>query len=312
MRDLRVARAAKIAEGVHLFELRDPDGGDLPEFAPGAHIVVRTPSGVERKYSLCNDPMETDRYVIAVKREDNGRGGSISMCDSLEEGDLIAVSEPKNDFPLQNSPAGYTFIAGGIGITPILSMARKLLGEGKGNFKLYYLTRSPELTAFAEELSAPEFRGKVVIHHDNGDPAQALDLWPALERPKGQIYCCGPAGLMDAVRDMSGHWSQAAVHFEAFTDGHTVKPEDVPFTVRLAKSGESHEVPVGTPILEVLREHGHDVPFSCEAGSCGSCRTGLVSGDVDHRDFVLMDDEKDRFIMVCVSRGRGGEVVIDM
>lgn len=311
MPSLRVAEANEIAEGIHSFELRDPDGGDLPEFTPGSHIIVKTPAGVERKYSLNNDPLETDRYVIAVKREEEGRGGSASMCDDLKEGDLLEFSGPKNDFPMGNSPAGYTLIAGGIGITPILSMARKLIGEGKSNFKLYYLTRSPETTAFLEELQGREFKGKVVIHHDKGDPDQAYDLWPILEKPKGQIYCCGPAGLMDAVRDMSGHWSSAAVHFEAFTDGHTIKPEDVPFTVKLAQSGASYEVPVGTPILEVLRNNGHDVPFSCEAGSCGSCRTKLISGDVDHRDFVLTEDEHDQFIMVCVSRGRGGDVEID-
>ncbi|MGE3247610.1 MAG: 2Fe-2S iron-sulfur cluster-binding protein [Beijerinckiaceae bacterium] len=311
MLTLRVARAEKIAEGICLFELRHPQGADLPEFSPGSHVVVTTPSGDERKYSLSNDPLETDRYVIAVKREEGGRGGSVSMCDNVKQGDELAVSEPKNDFPLGNSPAGYTLIAGGIGITPILAMARHLTNEGK-SFKLYYLSRSPETTAFLDELSQPHWRGKVTIHHDGGDPANGYDLWPVLEKPKGQIYCCGPAGLMDAVRDMTGHWSPSAVHFEAFTDGHTIKPEDVPFTVKLAKSGESYEVPVGKPILDVLREHGHDVPFSCEAGSCGSCRTGLISGDVDHRDFVLMDEEKDSNIMVCVSRGRGGVVVIDM
>ena len=311
MRTLRVTRAEKIADGIHLFELRDPGGAELPPFTPGSHVAVKTPSGAERKYSLSNDPMETDRYVIAVKREENGRGGSSSMCDQVKTGDDLQVSDPKNDFPMGNSPAGYTLIAGGIGITPILSMARQLKSEGK-SFKLYYLTRSPETTAFLDELKGPEWRGKVVIHHDGGNPDNGFDLWPVLEKPKGQIYCCGPAPLMDAVRDMSGHWSQAAVHFEAFADGHTVKPEDVPFTVKLAKSGQSYPVPVGTPILEVLREHGHDVPSSCEAGSCGSCKTGLISGDVDHRDFVLLDEEKTTYIMVCVSRGRGGDVVLDM
>ncbi len=307
---LRVGRAEKIADGIHLFELVDPDGGDLPEFTPGAHVVVKTPSGLDRKYSISNNPLETDNYTIAVKREENSRGGSASMCDELKTGDSIEVSEPQNDFPLGNSPAGYTLIAGGIGITPILAMARHLANEGK-SFKIYYLTRSPETTAFLKELSGPEWRGKVVIHHDGGDPGNTYDLWPVCEKSKGHIYCCGPAGLMEAVRDMTGHWSPNAVHFEAFTDGHTIKPEDVPFTVTLAKSGVSYEVPAGTPILEVLRENGHDVPFSCEAGSCGSCRTKLISGDVDHRDFVLLDEEQDNNIMVCVSRGRGGEVVID-
>jgi len=312
MRELRVERAEKIAEDIHLFELRDPSGADLPEFSSGAHVTVRTPSGEERKYSLCNDPAERDSYVIAVKREPKSRGGSSSMCADLKAGDMLPVSEPKNDFELAHSPAGYTFIAGGIGITPLLSMARHLTSSGGPSFKLYYLTRSPQTTAFLDELKAPEFAGKVIIHHDQGDIANAYDLWPVLEKPKGHVYCCGPSGLMDSVRDMTGHWSASAVHFEAFADGGAVRPEDAPFTVRIAGSGETIDVPVGVSILEALRAAGHAVPSSCESGSCGSCRTKLVSGDVDHRDFVLTPDEYADNIMVCVSRGRGGEVVIDL
>ena len=310
MRLLRVARASKIADDIFEFELRDPDGAKLPPFTAGSHIDVRTPCGEARKYSLSNDPAETDRYVIAVKRDAAGRGGSISMCDSLQEGGTLEAGEPKNEFALVKSFGGYTLIAGGIGITPIMSMARQLLNDGTP-FKLYYLTRNRASTAYADELSQQPFKGKVVLHHDDGDADKALDLWPVLEKPKGHIYCCGPRGLMDAVRDMSGHWSQQAVHFEAFTDGHSAKPEDVPFTVKIASSGETLEVPVGQPILDVLRKAGHNVPYSCASGSCGSCKTRLVSGDVDHRDWVLQENEKVSFIMVCVSRGRG-EVVVDL
>jgi phthalate 4,5-dioxygenase reductase subunit len=312
MRQLRVERAEKIADDIHMFELRDASGADLPEFTSGSHVTLQTPSGDERKYSLCNDPAERDRYVIAVKKEPASRGGSRSMCEEVKSGDTIAVSDPVNDFELAPSPAGYTFIAGGIGITPLLSMSRHLLTQGGPSFKLYYLTRSPETTAFLEDLKAPEFAGKVVIHHDGGDINNAYDLWPALEKPKGHVYCCGPRGLMDAVRDMTGHWSAAAVHFEAFADGSTARPEDVAFVVKIKQTGETIDVPVGTSILDALRESGHSVPSSCESGSCGSCRTKLVSGDVDHRDFVLTPDEHADNIMVCVSRGRGGEVVIDI
>ena len=311
MRHLRVVRAQKIADDIFEFELQDPAGAALLPFTAGSHVLVNTPSGEERKYSLCNDPLEADRYVIAVKRDANGRGGSLAMCDQVKAGDMLAISEPRNDFALVKSFAGYILIAGGIGITPILAMARHLLNEG-ASFKLYYLTRNRASTAYADELSQPPFKGKVVIHHDEGDPARAIDLWPVLEKPRGHIFCCGPAGLMESVRDMSGHWSKTAVHFEAFTDGHTIKPEDKSFSVRLAKSGVSYEVPAGQPILDVLRKHGHHVPYSCASGSCGSCRTGLISGDVDHRDFVLQDGEKSSQIMVCVSRGRGGEIVIDL
>jgi phthalate 4,5-dioxygenase reductase subunit len=306
----RVTRAERIAEDIHLFELRDPAGGELPEFSAGAHVSVRVPNGLMRKFSLCNDPAERDRYVIAVKREVPGRGGSQSMIRDVAEGAEVPVSAPANNFALAKSPAGYLFVAGGIGITPIMAMIRQLTAAG-GRFRLYYCTRTPDATAFRDELLAPELRGKVKIHHDGGDLARALDLWPVVEKPQGHLYCCGPRGLMQAVRDMTGHWSPSAVHFEAFTEAAETRADDKQFTVRLAKSGGSFVVPVGKTILEALRDHGLDVPSSCESGTCGTCRTRLVSGEVDHRDLVLADDERASNIMVCVSRARSEELVID-
>jgi phthalate 4,5-dioxygenase reductase subunit len=306
----RVTRAERIADDIHLFELRDPAGGELPEFSAGAHVSLRVPNGLIRKYSLCNDPAERDRYVIAVKREAGGRGGSESLIRDVGEGAEVPVSAPANNFALAKSPAGYLFVAGGIGITPIMAMIRQLTAEG-GRFRLFYCTRTAAATAFRDELSAPELRGKVKIHHDGGDLAKALDLWPIVEKPQGHLYCCGPRGLMQTVRDMTGHWSPSAVHFEAFTEAAEAKPDDRPFTVRLAKSGDRIAVPVGKTILEALRDHGLDVPSSCESGTCGTCRTRLISGDIDHRDLVLADDERAANIMVCVSRARGDEIVID-
>jgi phthalate 4,5-dioxygenase reductase component len=203
-------------------------------------------------------------------------------------------------------------IAGGIGITPLIAMARQLNGEGR-RYKLYYLTRSPEHTAFRDELASDAFKGKVVIHHDQGDPAQAFDLWPVLEKPTAaHVYCCGPRPLLEAVRDMTGHWSPAAIHFESFIDAAAAaKPEDKAFTVVLAKSGARIEVPPGVSILEAMRDQGHEAPSSCESGTCGTCRTRLVSGEADHRDLVLMDDEKASQIMICVSRARTPEIAID-
>jgi phthalate 4,5-dioxygenase reductase subunit len=306
----RVTRAERIAEDIHLFELRDPAGGELPAFSAGAHVSLRVPNGLIRKYSLCNDPTERDRYLIAVKREAGGRGGSASLIRDVAEGTEVSVSAPANNFALAKSPAGYLFVAGGIGITPIMAMIRQLMAEG-GRFRLYYCTRTAAATAFCDELSAPDLRGKVKIHHDDGDLAKALDVWPIVEKPQGHLYCCGPRGLMQTVRDMTGHWSPSAVHFEAFTDPAEAKPDDKPFTVRLARTGETIEVPVGITILEALRDHGLDVPSSCESGTCGTCRTRLVSGEADHRDLVLADGERAGNIMVCVSRARSDELVID-
>jgi phthalate 4,5-dioxygenase reductase component len=312
MMPLRIAHSEQIAQDIHLFELVKPGGSELPEFTAGAHLTVRVPNGLLRKYSLCNDPAERDRYVMGVRREAEGRGGSVSLIEEAKVGDELLVAPPRNDFKLVRSAAGYIFIAGGIGITPIMSMIRHLKSTGGGRFKLYYLTRSPEMTAFREELSGPEFRGQVTIHHDHGDPEKSFDLWPIFEQPKGQqIYCCGPRALMEAVKDMTGHWSSSAVHFEAFNEPPRATAEDKPFKVRLASSGDVIEVPVGVTILEALRAHGVQVPSSCESGTCDTCRTKLLDGEADHRDLVLAEHEKEDFIMVCVSRARSEEIGID-
>jgi phthalate 4,5-dioxygenase reductase subunit len=308
---LRVSRTADAAQDIRLFELRSADGGELPEFSPGSHISLRVPNGMIRKYSLCNDPAERDRYVIAVLREPRGRGGSVSMVDGVKEGDEILATAPRNDFPLVTSPAGYTFIAGGIGITPILSMMRHLKSSGGAKFKLYYCTRTKEQTAFREELLASEFRGQVVMHHDGGDLDKALDLWPALENPKGHVYCCGPRGLMDSVRDMAGHWNASNVHFEAFSEAQSHKPDDRPFRVKLARSGTVVEVPADKTILETIRAAGYEAPSSCESGTCGTCKTKLLAGEPDHRDLVLAERERGDNIMICVSRAKSDEITID-
>ncbi len=309
---LRITQKQNVADDIAFFELRRADGGDLPPFSAGGHVTLRIPNGDLRTYSLCNDPDERDRYCIAVKRDALGRGGSMNLVDAAFEGDDIAVSEPRNDFELVAAPH-YLFIAGGIGITPILSMIRHLRATGQGKFKLIYLTRSAQTTAFLDELKAPDFRGMVTIHHDEGNIENALDLWPVLEKPgMAHLYCCGPRGLMQAVRDMTGHWSSARVHFEDFTPpGAMTKPDDVVFNVQLARSGATYEVPVGKTILEVLRANGHEVASSCESGTCGSCRTKLLAGEVDHRDLALADYEKADSLMVCVSRGLS-DITLDL
>jgi phthalate 4,5-dioxygenase reductase component len=308
---LQVARAERIARDIHLLELRDPAGAALPPFTAGSHVSVRAPNGSLRKYSLCNDPGETHRYVIGVKRDPAGRGGSVSLVDGVRVGDSVETSLPANAFELDEKASAYLLIAGGIGITPILAMAHRLAALGK-RFRLVYLTRSPEDTAFADLLGEEPFRGKVTLHHDGGDPDRAFDLWPLLEKPGGQLYCCGPRPLLEAVRDMTGHWSTAAIHFESFLDAAAAaKPEDRSFSVRLAQSGTTIAVPPAVSILEAMRAAGHDAPSSCESGTCGTCRTRLLEGVADHRDLVLAEDERDRWIMICVSRAATPEIAID-
>jgi phthalate 4,5-dioxygenase reductase component len=312
MMPLRVTRNDKFADGIHIMEFRNANGQPLPEFSAGAHIAIQTPNGALRKYSLCNDPAERDRYLIAVKREANGRGGSTDLIDHVQAGDQLMVAAPVNDFGLPRRAQDFLFIAGGIGITPIMAMIRQLRTEGK-RFRLYYCTRSPETTAFLDELSAPEFKDQVTIHYDQGDPSRSLDLRQILQERKNRehLYCCGPRPMMEAVRRMTDHWSSAAVHFEAFSDAETHKPTDKPFKVRLARSGAVVEVPTSKTILEAMRERGLDVPSSCETGTCGTCRTKLLAGEADHRDLVLTEHERADTIMICVSRARSDEITID-
>jgi phthalate 4,5-dioxygenase reductase subunit len=311
---LTVTKKAQVADDIFLFELQDPSGGELPVFSPGAHITITTPSGQKRRYSLCNDSAERDRYVIAVKQEKNGRGGSLSLTTAIGEGAEIEIEPPENEFAMSRiEPKSYIFIAGGIGITPIRSMILHLLRLGKANFKLYYFTRSPSLMAFREEFAATEFADRVVLHHDNGDPGQAYDLWPVLEEQRGaQLYCCGPRGLMDAVRDMTGHWSDAAVHFEDFVGATVNYDDDTPFTVILAKSGKRYDVAAKVSILDTLRKHGHVLASSCESGTCGTCRTRYLAGEPDHRDLVLSEREKRSEIMICVSRAKSSALTLDI
>lgn len=309
---LRVQAAPFVATDIRQFDFVAPAGTELPEFAPGAHLLVQTPSGVTRRYSLCSAPDERGLYSIAVKREANGRGGSCSMVDDVAVGDLLHVSLPRNEFELKEGAPNYLFIAGGIGITPIRSMIQHLRNTDSAPWKLYYLSRDAELTAYRDELGAPEFRGKVVIHHDHGQSEQSFDLWPVLEKPKGtHLYCCGPKGLMEAVRDMTGHWSAAAVHFEDFGAGKSERMvEDKPFVVRMGREGAPLQVAADASILQTLRKHGHRIPSSCESGTCGSCRMRLLAGDADHRDLVLTDTERLDHIMVCVSRAHSLELVL--
>jgi phthalate 4,5-dioxygenase reductase component len=309
---LRVTRNDPIADGIHILEFRDPSGRQLPEFSAGAHIAVRVPNGMLRKYSLCNDPSERDRYQIAVKREDNGRGGSCSLIDDTKAGEELAVTAPVNDFGLPPRGQDFLFIAGGIGVTPIMAMIRQVMSEGK-RFRLFYCSRSPEATAFREELSAPQFKDTVTIHYDQGEVSRSLDLRPILaeRRNREHLYCCGPRPLMEAVRAMTDHWSPTAVHFEAFSEAETHKADDKPFKVKLVRSGAVLDVPITKTILEALQDHGLDVPSSCETGTCGTCRTRLLAGEADHRDLVLAEHERKDTIMICVSRARGEEITID-
>jgi phthalate 4,5-dioxygenase reductase subunit len=192
------------------------------------------------------------------------------------------------------------------------AMIHELRAAGK-RFRLFYFNRTPEMAAFRDELSTAELKDSVVIHYDQGDPARSFDLKPILKERQNRehLYCCGPRPLMEAVRTMTDHWSPTAVHFEAFSEAETHKATDTAFNVRLARSGKLVEIPADKTILDVLRDNGLDVPFSCETGTCGTCRTKMLAGVADHRDLVLAEHEKTDNIMICVSRAKTDELTLD-
>ena len=317
---LRIAALEDLAEGIRGFTLVSADAGTpLPAFTPGAHLALRTPCGNVRSYSLCNAPTDalaSGAYRIAVKREPASRGGSASLHDAARVGEVLAAGAPRNAFAFNPAAKACLFIAGGIGITPILSMIRALAataeqGEYAPPWKLVLLGRDAASTPFLDELRAHGRR--VTVHFDGGAAERRFDLWPLLEKPNSaEIWCCGPRPLMDSVRDMTGHWSTGKVHFESFVEGGVARPDDQPFRVRLARSGTEFAVPVGTSLLAALRAHGCAVGSSCESGTCGSCRTGLVAGVAEHRDMVLLPEEMDHQIMPCVSRAAGGLLELDL
>ena len=253
------------------------------------------------------------RYQIGVKHLQAGRGGSASMIEDLRAGDTLTTSLPINYFPLDPATGKSLLIAGGIGITPILAMARHLRAL-HAPFRLVYCARSADAAAFVDVLTAPEFADRTVIHYDEGDPARALDLKARLAKYQqgAHVYCCGPRGLMQAVREASRHWPPGTVHFEDFGSGaHPGATEEAESRVRLARSGDIVAVRPDESILDALRRHGVDVPSSCEAGTCGSCRMTLLARQAEHRDFVLDEDEHGSAIIICVSRAVSEELTRD-
>lgn len=310
-RRLSVAAREQVADGIWRFVLTARNGEALDWPGAGAHLPVFTPGGHWRQYSLCQAPGEAGGYEIAVKREAGGRGGSVSLCDGAEPGSALWCGQPRNHFALDERAQSLLLIAGGIGLTPILAMARAAAANDTP-FTLLALSRDAAGMPFQDALDGLRASGKVVVHHDRGRADDAFDLWPLLEKPRRgtQVYCCGPRGLMDAVRDMSGHWPSGSVHFESFGVSAVERARDEAFMAVLASTGRRVEVAAGQSLLDALRAAGCSVASSCESGSCGSCRTGLLEGAAEHRDFVLGEAEQQTQIMPCVSRARAGTVLV--
>jgi ferredoxin-NADP reductase len=304
------------AEGIASFELRNPDGGPLPPFTAGSHIDVHIPPDFVRQYSLCNDPAERHRYVIAALREEKGRGGSRALHDGTRVGDTLTIGGPRNHFALSSTAERHLLVAGGIGVTPMMAMLAQLEATGAA-YKLYYCTRSLDKTAFADRLDPLVGAGKVVLHHDGGDASRSLDLARLLEtyHPGTHLYYCGPAGFMEAARRASAHWPSDAVHCEYFTPPAEATPPATanrPFKVKLARSGLTLDVPADRTIVDVLRANDVFIETSCENGICGTCLTRYVDGEPEHRDVVLDASDRNEFVLVCCARSKTPVLTLDL
>ncbi|MCW5686007.1 MAG: oxidoreductase [Pseudolabrys sp.] len=299
------------AENVNIFEFSSVSGGVLTAVTPGAHIDVHLPNGLIRQYSLLRAEEKPITYEIAVKRDSQSRGGSSFLFDEIKVGMVVEVGEPRNNFPLCEAAESSILVAGGIGITPILCMARSLALRG-AQFSLHYTCRSRQEAAFLKEVSAfSEYQ----IHIDEESDMQLLDLARIVQMApeSAHIYCCGPKPMLSAFESACADIPSERVHVEYFVPKHGDAAEGG-FTIELAKSGHSLYVPKGQRIIDVLRKNGVAVPTSCEQGVCGTCETKVLGGIPDHRDALLTESERaiGKTMMICCSGSLSDRLVLDL
>ncbi|MGW5639771.1 PDR/VanB family oxidoreductase [Streptomyces sp. NPDC003832] len=298
---LRVTAHEPVADGVVRLRL---EGAGLPRWEPGAHLDLVLPSGLVRPYSLCGDPEDTSSYTVAARLVEGGRGGSREVHERVRAGQELEVRGPRNRFPLV--PArGYVFVAGGIGITPILPMLRAL-PEG-ADWRLLYGGRTRASMPFLEEIEKLDAgRGRVTVVAEDESGTPDLDALFAGAPEDAAVYCCGPEGLMAAVEERVPE-----VRLERFAP-RARAADDAPFEVELRRSGRTVTVPANSTVLAAVRAELPNTPYSCEQGFCGTCQQRVLEGEVEHRDELLTDAERDGSMLICVSRARGERLVLDM
>ncbi|CAN7294887.1 PDR/VanB family oxidoreductase [Phyllobacterium sp. LjRoot231] len=294
---MRLMGIQYLAHETNLYEFEPVDGVPIPAAGPGAHVDIHLPNGMIRPYSLVHSG-EDNRYTIGVKRDAAGRGGSACLHDTVRVGAVLTVGVPRNNFPLVETADHTVLIAGGIGITPIWCMAERLQELGR-SFELHYACRDRRDVAFLDRLE----QLSVARIHIDAEAGGFLDLCAIIDRaPAGShLYCCGPTPMLDAFEATTRGLDPAHVHLERFGPVEEVSREGG-FVVALEKSGREFTIPEGKSILEVLRDAGLDVDFSCEQGICGACQVQVVDGEPDHRDMFLSDEEKaEGSMMICCS-----------
>jgi ferredoxin-NADP reductase len=311
-----VAEKRVMAEGITAFTLRSPVGGPLPPMTPGAHLDVHLPGGLVRQYSLCNRVDDEGFYTIAVKREPDSRGGSIAMHDVVRPGDLLRIGLPKNNFPQDKTAKRSVLIAGGIGITPLISMARHLAARGD-DFHLHYFCRSEAHAAFRAELDA-EIGERWTLHAGLSPEATSAMLARLLRAGDAftHSYTCGPLPLMKLVEatGAAAAWPRERMHFEYFKQAGPVEIGGMPFELTLARTGRTVQVPADRSIVDVLRSIDVAIDTNCEQGVCGTCLCTVIDGTPEHRDQYLNAGEKamNMQMLPCVSRSLSRTLVLDL
>ncbi|XVQ09375.1 PDR/VanB family oxidoreductase [Spirillospora sp. CA-255316] len=309
--DLVVSAKDEVADGVVTLTLTHADGRRLPDWAPGAHIDVVLPNGLTRQYSLCGDRWDPHGYRIGVLREPAGRGGSAYIHQTLRAGDRVAIGGPRNNFRLVPSE-DYVFVAGGIGITPLLPMIHQAESLG-ARWRLLYGGRSRATMAFLDELAAYGDKVTVVPQDEQG----LLDLrgWLPAAGLAAKVYCCGPEGLLAAMERHCSHYPPGQLRTERFVPKENHAPvRTEPFQLELRRSGRMVEVPPGRSVLDAITRAGVNVLSSCRKGVCGTCETTVLEGEADHRDSLLDDDERAAgdHMFVCVSSSLSDRLVLDL
>lgn len=315
--DLEVRSRTEVADDVVALELADPAGGELPAWEPGAHVDLVLSPGLVRQYSLCGSREDRGTWTVAVLREEDGRGGSREVHDRIAVGDKVAIRGPRNHFPLVDAES-YVFVAGGIGITPILPMVAEVDRRGLP-WRLVYGGRSRSRMAFASEL-ADRYGERVTLHPQDRSGLLDLDGILASAPAGAAIYCCGPGALLDAIEERhAGRPGAGPLHVERFAPRTRQEPAggvggDGDFEVELASSGRVVPVPAGVSVVEALEEAGVPVETSCREGTCGTCETAVLGGTPDHRDSILDDDERAAgdVVFPCVSRATSARLILDL
>jgi len=314
--EVRVRRISFEAENIHSYELVAPAGGDLVPFTAGGHIDLHLPNGMIRSYSLVNDQSERHRYVVAVNRDAAGRGGSGFIHDNIRVGQISTVSHPRNNFKLHETAGHSVLIAGGIGITPLLSMIRRLEALGR-SWELFYAARTRLAAAFLDELNAlrPDVHPNLHVHLDDERSGRVFDL-PAIVRnapAHAHLYCCGPVPMLAAFEAATADRPADHVHVEYFHAKEAAATEGG-FELKLARSNRTIAVEAGKTILDALLDAGIAANYACSEGVCGTCETPVLNGIPDHRDQFLSDEERaaNKTIMICCSGSKSRTLVLDL